>query len=509
MDSRLRQAMQAHREGRLSAAELLYRQAGQEHPDDARIPRLHGVLARERGDLAASESLLVHAARLAPADPRAPCELGVTRMAGGDLDGAMQGLQESLARDPGYLRAHANLGALLQYRGHVLEAITHYRRVLAADPGDVELRCNLVRALDDAGRFAQALACCSEGLEASPRHPLLLAAQGAVLCSQGRFAEALPWLQGATDRYIDDDTAWITLAHARQALGDPVGASDALRQALRANPDSGRATADLVNLQAGSGSRERALAMAGEFLERHPGERQVLSMLDHVLRDAGREAEAGALFDPARMLRIIDLPTPAGRADMAAFNAELGRVIADDPSLLMAPASKSTRGGGQTGELDRRGHEVVQLWWRMVEAAVEEALAALREDGLAGHPLMAPATPRWTLRAWGTVLEAGGWQEPHIHPLGWLSGVYYAALPAGMAAEAAGAGQIEFGARPPRLLASSTPVTCRIEPHPGRLVLFPSWVWHRTLPFAAAGRRISLAFDVMPRREWRADDPAA
>ena len=33
---------------------------------------------------------------------------------------------------------------------------------------------------------------------------------------------------------------------------------------------------------------------------------------------------------------------------------------------------------------------------------------------------------------------------------------------------------------------------------PGRLVLFPSWFWHRTLPFAQAGERISVAFDVMP-----------
>jgi hypothetical protein len=34
-----------------------------------------------------------------------------------------------------------------------------------------------------------------------------------------------------------------------------------------------------------------------------------------------------------------------------------------------------------------------------------------------------------------------------------------------------------------------------IEPKPGRLVLFPSYFWHGTRPFAA-GERLSVAFDV-------------
>ena len=34
-----------------------------------------------------------------------------------------------------------------------------------------------------------------------------------------------------------------------------------------------------------------------------------------------------------------------------------------------------------------------------------------------------------------------------------------------------------------------------IEPKPGRLVLFPSTMWHGTEPFAA-GERLTVAFDV-------------
>jgi hypothetical protein len=39
------------------------------------------------------------------------------------------------------------------------------------------------------------------------------------------------------------------------------------------------------------------------------------------------------------------------------------------------------------------------------------------------------------------------------------------------------------------------PALRTIEPKPGRLVLFPSYMWHGTLPFGE-GERMSVAFDV-------------
>jgi len=39
------------------------------------------------------------------------------------------------------------------------------------------------------------------------------------------------------------------------------------------------------------------------------------------------------------------------------------------------------------------------------------------------------------------------------------------------------------------------PPTRLVEPKPGRLVLFPSWMWHGTRPFGA-GERMTVAFDV-------------
>ena len=52
---------------------------------------------------------------------------------------------------------------------------------------------------------------------------------------------------------------------------------------------------------------------------------------------------------------------------------------------------------------------------------------------------------------WATVLDQGGHQAPHVHPTGWLSGVYYAAVPEPAPGSPPDAGWIEFGRAPDEL----------------------------------------------------------
>jgi hypothetical protein len=78
-----------------------------------------------------------------------------------------------------------------------------------------------------------------------------------------------------------------------------------------------------------------------------------------------------------------------------------------------------------------------------------------------------------------------------------MSGVYYVAVAEdGMGPGHGEDGWIEFGVPTDQLVAKITPSTRRIEPQPGLMVTFPSYSFHRTIPFAGANDRISIAFDV-------------
>lgn len=485
----LREAMALHRAGRTAEADERYAAFLRAVPDHPQALRLCGILAREAGDLERSLKLLRRATDADPSDPEPAAELGVSCLAAGYLQLAEAALRKAVARGPDSVKALANLGALLQHRGHLDEAIGCHRRALALAPDDVEIRCNLVTTLAEAGREEEALA---ERAPGGTPPPELLAARGAVLTGLGRHAEAVPVLEAALAAG-PDDMALINLAACQAALGRPGEAVEVLEAALRANPANARAAADLTSLQSAAGQGAAALAVSGAFLARHPGERLVLAARGVALRDAGDVAGARELVDLERLVVVRELPLPRGWPDRDAFNAALAARLRADPSRLDNPRGKSTRGGSQTGELDPDTAPVLAAFRDSLQATLRALMADLARE-FPTHPVMDRAADRWTLRLWGTLLGPGGHQVPHLHPLAWLSGVYYVAVPPGLGDD----GALEFGEPPARTVARVAPDRRRISAVPGRLVVFPSWYWHRTLPFHQPGERISLAFDVVP-----------
>ncbi len=496
------QAMALHRAGRAQEADEQYAAVLRAEPTQPRALRLQGILARDTGDLDRSLKLLRKAVDAAPADPEPAAELGLSYLAAGYLHLAEAAFRQALTRDPDSGKALANLGALLQYRGHVQESIDCHRRVLELDPDDLEVRCNLATTLVEAGRGDEALAECDAALAGLPGRPELLATKGAVLVGIGRYAAAVPLLESALAAG-PDDMALINLGLAHQQLGQAGEAMAALETAVRVNPDNARATADLTTLLSAAGRSDAALRLSDDFLRRHPGERLVLASRAVALRDAGQADAARELIDLERLVRIREFPTPRGFTDHADFNARLAALLRADPSLLPSPLSKATRGGAQTGELNPDSSPVLSAFRDRLNAELRNLITELQRDGFSRHPVMAWAADRWTLRIWGTVLGPGGHQLPHLHPLAWLSGVYYVVVPPGLGDD----GALEFGEPPSRVPVQIEPERRRVSARPGRLVVFPSWFWHRTLPFAQPGERISVAFDVMPVAATHAASP--
>ena len=71
------------------------------------------------------------------------------------------------------------------------------------------------------------------------------------------------------------------------------------------------------------------------------------------------------------------------------------------------------------------------------------------------------------------------------------------AVPEAVRDETARQGWIKFG-EPAFDVVLNNPVRRAIQPAPGRLVLFPSYTWHGTVPFHDKAARTTIAFDVVP-----------
>jgi uncharacterized protein (TIGR02466 family) len=92
-----------------------------------------------------------------------------------------------------------------------------------------------------------------------------------------------------------------------------------------------------------------------------------------------------------------------------------------------------------------------------------------------------------------------GHERAHIHPNGWLSGVFYLSLPDLIGdPDRDHQGWLEFG-RPTTELHVRSELTIRhCQPAYGQMFLFPSYFYHGTIPFRSNQRRICVSFDVEP-----------
>ena len=98
------------------------------------------------------------------------------------------------------------------------------------------------------------------------------------------------------------------------------------------------------------------------------------------------------------------------------------------------------------------------------------------------------------LQGWCVKLKKQGYQSMHIHPAGWLSGVVYLKV---VSSDVGNEGAIEFSLNGTRYTHKDSPSLLH-QPRLGDIVLFPSSLHHRTIPFEEDTERFSIAFDLKP-----------
>ena len=98
------------------------------------------------------------------------------------------------------------------------------------------------------------------------------------------------------------------------------------------------------------------------------------------------------------------------------------------------------------------------------------------------------------LHGWHVILKQQGYQKPHIHVGGWLSGVIYLKV---VPHQNRNEGAIELSLNGEQYFDVNSKKLIHV-PKGGDIILFPSSLHHRTIPFTSDEDRISIAFDLMP-----------
>jgi uncharacterized protein (TIGR02466 family) len=211
----------------------------------------------------------------------------------------------------------------------------------------------------------------------------------------------------------------------------------------------------------------------------------------------GHEEEARRLIDLDRFVTLSNVVPPAEYAHAAAFESALTDEISRNPTLKSDPAGKATKGGLQTSSnLAHTSDRAIGALLEAIRSAVDAFTSSL--SGGSDDPFVEARPEKVGLDAWAVVYPGDGHQVTHIHPSGWLSGVYCVGAPKASGDDPRG-GCLVLGSSDLLEANVEPPWGIRdIRPAPGKLVLFPSYIPHATLPTKSSRWRISIAFDVVP-----------
>lgn len=368
-----------------------------------------------------------------------------------------QAYRQAVARRPAYAEALRELAQLIWMQtADAARALAPVREALDRAAGDSGLRGLLALLMEYTGSASREV--WSALVEGGARDPAIdLAAANAALSFDRDLAldHALAAVAGAPGHPV----VALKLAEIRLARGELDHVAALLAGTVRAADDQ-----NWLSLQA-----------TYERLSGAPDE--------PVLNDYDAFVQGG----------IID--TPEGWSDLTVYLSDLAAALRRLHTFRAHPVGQSLRHGTQTQvDLKSSYDPAIRAFFIAIDRPIKRYMARL---GVGDDPLRRRNTGAYRIAGcWSVQLAPNGYHAPHVHPQGWLSSACYIDLPA--AVDAGGReGWIGFGA-PPFACATPTPPEHFEKPEPGKLVLFPSYMWHGTVPFGGDQPRLTIAFDLVP-----------
>ncbi len=290
---------------------------------------------------------------------------------------------------------------------------------------------------------------------------------------------------------LDDATVQMACAHA--AMGFDLDRALAhAESAVRLAPHDSRAPIDLATIHIARGEVEQAVPLLDAVLHRDASHQHALALRSTASRLSQTE---DPLNDFDTLVQGYTIDTPPGWPDLACYLTDLAVALRAMHGLRTHPVGQSLRHGTQTTvDLSTSDDPAIQAFFTAIDGPIRRHLAHL---GQGGDAVRRRNTGDYRLAGcWSVQLSPGGHHTSHIHPKGWLSSACYIDLPPAIETGDR-EGWIGFGAPPFECLRALAPAHHE-KPAPGRLVLFPACMWHGTVPFSGEGRRLTIAFDMMP-----------
>ena len=521
----------------------------------AQALHLAAVSAQKLNHADEAADLFRAALKLGPTDPNILNNYGHFAHSRGEFALALSLFEGALKQAPNLPAALIGIAKVYAAQNHWDNAITAWRRVLSISKASVAGRYGLATALLETGAVEEAEALFQTLLNenASPELLFMLGRthleQNKIDSAEQLFASSyqqaptdyalrnlanLYWMGGATDKFMmlidhapaglrqtairlviesgdleraeaiwraaysngaPDKDAWLLRASIAREAQDAETLAIATDQALRHDPTDMVALDLKIVADLMQGDPDSALIRLQPLRRAHPNAQHWIAHESVALRMLGQNSQ---LLDVDRYVRAYDLAPPNGFDTIEAFNASFVETLQELHCFSARPLNQSLRGQGTqtTRSLTSYDHPVIRAYIEALDRPIRQYLTEIGQDQ--AHPTSARNQGTYRFAGmWSARLRGRGFHDSHVHPAGWISSAYYVSVPPGTEQSPDQAGWIGFGAPPYRVPSEASQLKW-VAPKAGRVVLFPSFMWHGTNPIKNDAERITAPFDLIP-----------
>ncbi|WP_269625308.1 putative 2OG-Fe(II) oxygenase [Prochlorococcus marinus] len=349
-------------------------------------------------------------------------------------------------------RVFSNYGIILKNSGKLKQAEISTRKAIELNPNYAEAHCNLGNILKDLGKLKEAEISFSKSIELNPDYTLALSNRAQLFFDKEEFEKALKDSDSCNTKNCRAFSLEILFSLGRiQEIFNRIENSCEI---------------DNENIR---------LAAFSSFISKREN----------------KETYNNFCPNPLSFLHFNNL-----NFYVKNYKEFIKKIINElsDIKTIWEPLNKATHNGFQTPNdinLFSNSSENISYLKSIIVKELDSYFLKFKKDSCS-------YIQKWPsnkdLKAWHVVLKTQGYQSAHIHPGGWLSGVIYLKVVPPMDKDE---GAIEFSLNGQNYFDANSPKLIH-QPEAGDIVLFPSSLHHRTIPFSTDTERIVIAFDLVP-----------
>ena len=370
----------------------------------------------------------------------------------GKLKEAEITIRNAIELNPNFADAYSNLGNILQDLGNLKDAESSQRKAIELQPDFAEAYNNLGTIFKSLGNLKEAEIFFSKALALKPDFTLALMNRGQLFFDKNEFDKALYDSDACNTK--ESRAFSLETLYALERTGE-------IYQRIKKT-----AKLDEKNIR---------LAAFSSFIS----EREKKDTANNFCRN------------PLSLLHISNLKLHV--QDYKKFIKEIIHELAYiEP--IWEPPKKATHNGFQTPKhinLFKNSPQAISYLKSIILKELDSYYLKYEKESCS-------YIQKWpcnkNLFAWYVILKKQGYQEAHIHTSGWLSGVIYLKVVPPLDKDE---GAIELSLNGANYSDINSPQLTH-QPNLGDILLFPSSLHHRTIPFSTDTERIVLAFDLKP-----------